>query len=60
MSGKMNVMMGKNNFSMGERNHDLEKQLVEWKTSKYTVEFDKVPTSEKETISPRASKLKNS
>lgn len=56
----MNVMMGKNNFSMGERNHDLEKQLVEWKTSKYTVEFDKVPTSEKEKISPRSSKWKNS
>jgi hypothetical protein len=37
--------MGKNIFSMGGRKPDLAKQLVEYETSKYKVEFDKVPTS---------------
>lgn len=39
-NGKMNVMMRKNIILLGERNHDLAKQIVECETSKYTFEFD--------------------
>ena len=40
-----------------EENPDLAKQLVEYETSKYKVEFDKFPTSKKEKISTRSRKL---
>ena len=43
-----------------EENPDLAKQLVEYETSKYKVEFDKVPTSKKEKISTRSRKSRNS